>query len=204
MMSIEVDTRQLDAALARFGERAADGRTPLKRFYAVFKARCPQAIGQVRATGGMYRGKAFPKLADQYTRKTDGVTVPAWGGVPRVAKGFRKATKWSDTQRRGVSTGERMAKVGGNVSGRLRGDGQRVKASSPQMNATGRLLKRLFPQRADITRQRLQLGADAPDYYESLAKERPVLFFTPEDQAELNRQAEVYFGELAKEFNGAK
>jgi hypothetical protein len=34
--------------------------------------------------GGLSRGVTWLYFADQYTRKTDGVTVPAWGGVPRL------------------------------------------------------------------------------------------------------------------------
>ena len=207
MMSISVDLRDVNAALARLGSRATDGRRPLGRFYATFKAECLLALQKVRTPGGNYRGEEFPRLADQYTRKTDGVTVPAEGGVARLRRGFRKATVWASdittrkTQRRGVSTGERMARVSGNVSGRLRGSGKRIAKNSPQMNDTGELLRRLFPQRADITRERLRLGADAPAHYRHLAKRRPILFFTPKDQVALNEEAQRYLGELAADFN---
>jgi hypothetical protein len=33
---------------------------------------------------GRWFGNVWPRHADQYTRKTDGVTVPAWGGVPKL------------------------------------------------------------------------------------------------------------------------
>lgn len=205
MMTIQIDDAQLQKALSQFGAKAADGRLPLKRFYLGFVARVKRALGQVRATGGMFRGVQFPRFADQYTRKTDGVIVPAWGGVPRLSRkkggpgGFKKAPKWTDTQRRDVSTGERQAKVGGNVSGRLRHSGQRVKSTSPQMQDTGELFRRLFPPHPDLTPSRLHLGGDAPEFYADLHKERPVLRFTAEDQQEFTAEGDRYLRELAKE-----
>lgn len=205
LLKIEFDDRQLQRALSLLGEKAADGRVPMTRFYLGFVARVKRALGQVRATGGMFRGVPFARFADQYVRKTDGQIVPAWGGVPRLSKkqggkgGFIKAKKWSDTQRRGVSTGERQAKVGGNVSGRLRKRGGRVTQNTPQMNDSGELLRRLYPPRPDVTKTHLVIGADAPDYYEHLHKERPVNRFTDKDQREFNLEGEKYLREIAKE-----
>jgi len=62
---------------------------------------------------------------DQYTRKTDGVTVPPWGGVPRIAPGW--------------SGGKRMKKVTGVVQGRGRPSGARVTPNSTMMVDTGRM-----------------------------------------------------------------
>lgn len=202
MMSLGVDDANLRRQLARFGDGATNGTKPLRAFYLAIKPQWLKQWNAVKATGGTFRGKVWPAFADQYTRKTDGVTVPAWGGVPRVQRGFRKATKWSDADRRGVSVGQRMAKTSGTVSGKLRGSDQRVTQNSIQMRDTGELSQRLLPPRADITRERIVLGGDAPDYYEHLHNKRPVLFWTQADQQELNRAAKGYLDELARDFNG--
>lgn len=201
MIALGIDDADLRREMARFGVAAEDGREPLKRFYLAIKPKWILQWNAVKAEGGMFRGAHWPWFANQYTRETDGVTVPAWGGVPRVARGFAKSKKWTETQRRGVSTGERMARTSGNVSGKLRPSGQRVTQASIQMRDTGELQKRLLPPRADITQDRLMLGGDAPDHYEHLRETRPVLFWTQEDQADLNKAAREWLDELANRFN---
>lgn len=208
MMSLGVNDARLFAKLALLGKSATNGTKPLRAFYLAIKPQWLKQWNAVKATGGTFRGKAWPAFADQYTRKTDGVTVPAWGGVRRIERGFQKSKVWASDiatrkeQRRGVSTGERMKRRSGNVSGKLRGSDKRVTQNSIQMRDTGELSQRLLPPRADITRERIVLGGDAPDYYEHLHNKRPVLFWTQADQQELNRAAKGYLDELARDFNG--
>jgi hypothetical protein len=64
--------------------------------------------------GGTFRSATWADFAPQYTRKTDGVTVPAWGGVARIHGG-------------------------GKVLGRKRNSGKRVTERSALMADRGRL-----------------------------------------------------------------
>ena len=121
--SVTVDYGKLDKelqAVAREIERlpASPGSNPLARalkFYqnTIRRKRPPK----VSETGNWF-GNTWPAHAPQYTRKTDNVTVPAWGGVPKLHGR-------------------------GKVKGRLRGGSRnvRLRASSKQMKDTGRLLQ---------------------------------------------------------------
>jgi hypothetical protein len=80
----------------------------------------------------------------QYTRKTDGVRVPAFGGVPRVRRGTNRL-------------GERMKRVSGNVSGRRRASGKRVARTSIMMADTGRM-RREFTRRYTLANSGLSIA----------------------------------------------
>lgn len=208
-MEIRVDTRQVDQALRTLGTRAADGRVPLGRFYSGFRARVLTAWNHMGPEGGMFRGVfRWPPTADQYTRKTDGQTVPVYGGVPRIQRGFRKARVWASniatkkTQRRGVSTGERMARTSGNVSGKLRKSNTRWTRKSRQLQDTGSLRDWLLPGRpSHLTKTLLRLGGNVEDWMARLLRRYPMLHFLPEDQAALDQEAQRYLGELTADFN---
>lgn len=209
LVEMRVDSRAAIRALEELGTRAADGRIPLRRWYQGYRARVITAWGKMRPSGGLFRG-VFPwaKTKDQYTRKTDGVTVPVYGGVARVQRGYQKAKAWATdiatrrTQRRGVSTGERMARTSGNVSGKLRKSGQRWTAKDVPLMDTGELRDFLFPPRpSDVTRSRLRIGGTLPDWQAKLAREHHLLAVLPEDQAALNQVAIDYAREIAAQFN---
>lgn len=201
MIAIKVNSDGARRKLHTLGTAAADGRKPLRIFYQLHRAVVFRAWGQQRPQGGTFRGKVWPKIKDQYTRKTDGVTVPVYGGVPRIRAGYRKAAQWTETQRRGVSTGVRSAKASGNVSGKLRRSNRRWTPNSVPYMDTAELRNQLYPARPDIDRNRLRLSVDAPDWRVAQFKVRPLLFFNEEDQRNLNAVAEEHLRGLANDFN---
>ena len=111
--------------------------------------------------GGTYRGVTWKPYADQYTRKTDGVTVPAWGKVRKV---------------HGV----------GLVKGRLRPSGKRVTASSNLMRDTGRLSAAAGQTLSYRNRGKTMRMGTNVSYAEEQQKLRPFLFFQiPQDEEKL-------------------
>lgn len=204
MMTITIDTRGIDRALDQLGVDLSDGRIPLRRFYQWFRAACLKAW-TARAEGGDFRGRRWRALAPQYRRKTDNVTVPAWGGVPRIREGFKKAAKWANgvsgkRQRRNVSTGERMSKVSGTVSGRLRKSGNRVQKTSIILRDTGELARWLFPPTVPpvLTPALMQIGGEVPEWRAEQLERWPVLFFIPSDQTRFNEFGNEYVTEVIK------
>lgn len=119
------------------------------------------------AHGGTYRGVRWPWFAPQYRRKTDGVLVPAEGGVPRM-----------DGQ--------------GEVQGRLRPSGNRVGSQSNLLRDTGIL--RGAAATVSRLRNRFQtLEIVTPVEYAAFQqKRRPFTFFTRTDEQLYNRWAAEY------------
>lgn len=84
-----------------------------------------------------FRGEAqWGAIPPQYTRITDGVVVPPWGGVRRIrGEVYHSASV--------IATGQkiyaRATEVYGNVKGRLRGSGKRVTPSSVVGADTGQM-----------------------------------------------------------------
>jgi len=128
-------------------KRLPAGRTnPLVVWRLAYGERTRTASRPTVATSGTFRGNAWPRPVAQYTRKTDGVTVPYEGGVPRLRKGI--VTRASGTGiRKGLSKKQRAAGfgvvtkgqvigTGRNVLGKLRGDGTRVRGGDPQLYKT--------------------------------------------------------------------
>jgi len=109
--------------------------------------------------GGTYRGVSWDYFAPQYTRKTDGVTVPAWGGVSKVHGS-------------------------GNVKGRKRASGARVKVGDSVVQDLG-TLRANAALVLQMTKDRLILGNPNLSYAAEQAEMRPFLFFTPKDAKEL-------------------
>jgi len=77
-----------------------------------------------------FRGSAvWPGVPPQYTRKTDGVSVPPWGGVPRIRQGYKRiGSNFVRTSPTGPVTPTtklvtRFKKVFGMVQGRLQPSG---------------------------------------------------------------------------------
>ena len=123
--------------------------------------------------GGTHRGVTWRPFANQYTRKS-GVVVPAWGGVPRVAPGYRK-------------NGSRMSRISGTVQGRKRPSGQRLKKSDALMQDT----MRMRGTAALVVRQTnntMELGPQGVKYAKWQNKMRRFLFFeTPKDASAIGR-----------------
>jgi len=94
----------------------------------IFQAWNPITFGLL-STGSMtFRQEAqWGAIPPQYTRVTDGVTVPAWGGVPRIRPGWHHVASVIAT---GKKIFGRYTEVFGTVSGKLRGSGKRVQRGS--------------------------------------------------------------------------
>ena len=121
--------------------------------------------------GGRYRGVRWKYFANQYTRK-DGTIVPAWGGVPRVRPGWHP-------------DGRRHKRTTGNVSGRLRPSGQRVKRGDAVGQDTATMRKRALTTIRQ-TSEVLELGPRGVRYAAYQQRGRPFLFFqVPRDSRKL-------------------
>jgi hypothetical protein len=148
-----------------------NNRKVLERFRRWWVGKVHAAWVAVKAPGGIFRGVKWEGMKPQYTRKTDGVTVPAWGGVPRVAKGYG------------------LKRKGGNVKGRLRPSGQRVKQTSVMMQDTGAagMSGDILNAPLALTDSYLEVGTSKP-YAEKQDQMRPVVHWkVPEDENELGR-----------------
>ena len=114
VMRITVDDGQLKREEVRIKTKAKNPKPMLKKFHIYILGRTGMMFRRL-AHGGSFRGVTWKGYKPQYVRKTDGVTVPAHGGVAKL---------------RGEGT----------VLGRRRGPGgQRVTASSNLLRSTGRL-----------------------------------------------------------------
>lgn len=204
LLELTVEDAGLRRDLERFADLAADGHKPLLAFYSTWKAVVGRAWGQIKAKGGNFRGESWPGLADQYTR-ADGTEVPAWGGVPRAGRGFKKRSRGPE---RNKSTGERMGRVSGMVSGRRRPSGRRVTEQSVINQDTGALKSAILTNRPDVTASRLRIGVGefgtARDYAGHVMFDlgRNPLQFFPEDQTSFQQIARAYLEELVRRFNG--
>lgn len=91
-----IDSRELDIKVRRFAEKITrlprDKRSPLYRTAQRYRLLLEKSYQDrpTIATAGTFQGEDWPKLEPAYTRITDGVSVPVWGGVPRavLGKGF--------------------------------------------------------------------------------------------------------------------
>jgi len=172
---LSIDTRTLVAKqrrLARFFK--VDFLRVFKRF-RVYMLRQTSNTFRTLRRGGRFRGVTWQWYADQYTRKTDGVTVPAQGRVRKV---------------RGV----------GLVKGRLRPSGKRVTSASNLMRDTGRL-SAAAGQTVSFRNhgKTLRLGTNV-SYAGAQQRLRPYLFFqVPEDELVLR---DLFIEELQKAITG--
>lgn len=127
------------------------------------------AVFQANRKGGTFRGVTWKWFADQYTRKTDGVVVPAQGGVPRL-------------------------RGGGLVRGRKRPSGTRVTASSSVMQDLGDL-RRGAASVLQVLPGRMVIGTDSRvgERAQYLSRRRPFLFwYLPDDEDMVNRYFQDY------------
>ena len=106
---------------------------------------------------GRWLGNLWPRHKDQYTRKTDGAVVPAWGGTKKLSGR-------------------------GNVKGRLVGGtkGVRLKASSPQMRDTGALLQGWFTAPAQFAARGMGAWIQAGQEYAHKVGELRNWYWSPE------------------------
>lgn len=108
-MKITVDVSKIKISLSKMKVKSDNSKTLLK---GVSAYHLKQVFVTFQQQGRRDEHESWKPFADQYTRKTDGVTVPAWGGVAKI---------------RGKGT----------VKGRKRPSGKRITKSSMLLQDTG-------------------------------------------------------------------
>ena len=111
MVTIDVKADGMIARLRRI-EQATENLVPAFNTIRIYTDRKTQQTFDALKRGGTHRSVTWKWFAPQYTRKTDGMVVPAQGGVPKLYG-------------RGL------------VQGRLRPSGTRVTTQSNLMRDTG-------------------------------------------------------------------
>ena len=157
-MQLSLEDKELQKLLKVLGDDFdRDVRPPFREFAQYMRVTTDNTFQKLRH-GGTYRGVSWDYFAPQYTRKTDGVTVPAWGGVPKI---------------RGSGT----------VKGRLRASANvRVKAGDSIVQDSGTLRARAATV-LQMSPTVLRLGPKGTPlkYARYQQKARPFLFFTKYD-----------------------
>jgi hypothetical protein len=165
-------------------------------------------------------------LAPQYTRKTDGVTVPVWGGVPRATltapgggqyqmlgvvtwAGSASIRKYQTKQQKkagfGVVKVGQVVGTGRNVLGKLRPDGSRYKQSDKQMS-DGHSVNHLFRQFASVPgvlsdNNRVIQVVSNKDYAAKVHDRRPFAWgpmIEREESDDALKQVSLYLDKLLK------
>jgi len=165
-LKISFDDSDWRRLRGRLKDRAENWRPAAKRIHREMMIRVDSMFGRLKQ-GGKHRGVTWKYFAPQYTRKTDGITVPAWGGVPRL---YGK----------------------GRVLGRLRPSGQRIKQGDSVGQDTGNL-RRGALLAARIEDHRLIMGSNV-QYAEHFGNDRPFQYFhLPTDLAMMRQIILGYF-----------
>ena len=164
-LSVEIRDEKLRKALGEIAEKPDGLRQPFEKFAQYMRVQTDKTFENLRL-GGRYRGVFWRYFAPQYTRKTDGVTVPAWGGVPKL-------------------------RSRGNVKGRKRPSGQRVANGDAIVQDTMTLRSRaaLVVRMGKYT---ARLGPQGVNYAAAQQKMRPFLFFTAKDGKEFAQVLRAY------------
>lgn len=121
---ITVDKSQLDARLNEVARKISDVRPVLTHWATEEGAERGKkwnemSFGRLYASAAMFLGEIpWQKVPPMRVRKNGG-RVPPFGGVPRIALGMRKV----------AGTMVKMKRITGNVLGRKRKSGARLKAS---------------------------------------------------------------------------
>lgn len=163
--TIVVRDKGLRDALKRLGKLPDGFKAPFERFAQYMRVQTDNTFEHLR-TGGVYRGVTWRYFAPQYTRKTDGVTVPAWGGVPKL-------------------------RGNGLVLGRLRPSGARVANGDAIMQDTMTMRSRAALV-VRMERYQARLGVQGVNYASAQHKMRPFLFFTRKDAGVLTEILRSY------------
>jgi len=167
---VKVDSKKVLARLSGLGKKAADLRAPNRQFAQYMRVTIDRHFKKL-GKGGTNRGVTWKPFAPQYTRKADGVTVPAWGGVNKV---------------RGR----------GKVKGRKRPSGTRITRQSKLVQDTGTLRSRAAAV-IRMTRTTGELGPNL-NYATKQNEKRPFLFFTKGDGRKYNQVLAAYFRKEGK------
>ncbi len=195
--NVTVTDHELRTWLVGTHRRIRDPR-PVFRSGWAYMDRQTHRTFEMLAHGGTFRGVTWAGFADQYTRKTDGVPVPAWGGVRRIRAGMSTRSAKGRRLRTGVAQDIRTRRfVGGKattgpVRGKLRPSGKRITPNSHLMVDTGRMRKGATGN-ARISRKRLLIFVpNGVGYARFQQAMRPFLFFTPADADYLAQLAADY------------
>lgn len=205
-IAVSIQDGELRSKLEQLIAAVANPRPVLENFHVYTMRQTDRTFRQLKH-GGTFRGVTWEPFKDQYTRKTDGVTVPAWGGVPRLRAGRgsrdergRKLKAYDINSRKQVdgsfgSTGHEE-----NVRGRLRGRSRRVTASSHLLQDTGALRQRAGQDRVwEDGGKTLRMSTRGLVYAGKQQSMRKFLFFAlPEDQEMFVKMALRYLNNLGK------
>lgn len=161
--ALTIDSREFDAATKRFvagiKRLPKTKKSPLVRTAQRYREFLRKALTSrpTIAQSGTWLGQQWEKLEPAYTRVTDGVVVPVWGGVKRAVMqgGFgaqgahsrlgvvtragnasiRRGSGLSQAEKDAgfyvVQKGQRFSAA--NVKGKLRTDGTRYRGEDPQL-----------------------------------------------------------------------
>jgi len=123
----------MDSKVGLFLKDIQDASRPLRQWAVEYGRKVAEAWGRI-TYGALYSGSVtfrgevtWGSVGPQYVRKTDGVAVPPWGGVPRIRGEVLHVASVIAT---GKKIYGRAEKAYGNVKGKLRPSGKRVTSSS--------------------------------------------------------------------------
>ncbi len=168
--TIKVDDHELRERMDQLEAAGSDLRKIWRRFYQYMRVQTALTWRNLR-TGGEFRGVTWKYFAPQYTRKTDGVTVQAWGGVPKIR-------------------GSGMVK--GRIRRRSLGGGMvRLAQGDALMDSTGTLKAQAAGSVFVMNSNRLRFGTNL-QYARRQAELRPFLFFTRNDRDRLRQMVLEY------------
>ena len=206
---VKIDAQKLLVDLSKLQNRLGNHELALRRFQNYMRTTTYDhfsALGQ----GGTHRGVTWKYFQNPvYVRKTDGVAVPPWGGVPRLARlkqyrgttGFRASELGSFSNRNRGSGSSIRREVRSTVGektirGRLRASGKRLKEGDQILRDTDELVRSVSNAIGrggirDIGPVEMLFGTMVP-YAEKQHKLRPFLFFTEDDRSVAERM--VYEG----------
>ena len=210
-VTIRVRREGLSAWLVELRGRARDLRPFWPSPFAYMAIETAALFDHMGHDGGTFRGVTWPGFADQYTRKTDGVTVPAEGGVPRIAAGFSTRGNVRRQTRPGVYAtyapyltgvaqdivtrrfiGGRSTGGEGMVRGRLRPSGARVDESSLLVQNTRATMVGATTNYRATPRRLVMFIPDSVGYARYQHEMRPILFMTDRDVDRISEDALDY------------
>tara|TARA_Y100000310_G_scaffold331632_1_gene405561 strand:+ start:22861 stop:23406 length:546 start_codon:yes stop_codon:yes gene_type:complete len=148
-----VNDKEFQAKINSLIKKGGNLSKPLLQFRQYMVQQTDSMWEMLSQGGGTHRSKRWKPFAPQYTRKTDGVTVPAHGGVPKI-------------------------KGQGMVQGRLRPTRTRVTAASALMDDSGNLRGKAASAVFRQTKHALTFGTPkSVNYADRQNQLRPYLFF---------------------------
>lgn len=171
---LEIQDEAVRRALGDVQEAAEDARPAFREFAQYMRVQTDNTFEALRM-GGTFRGVTWGYFKPQYTRKTDGVEVPAWGGVPNIgqygwiAQRHREKRKAEglDYQR----TDKRRV-----VQGRKRPSGEILQYGDAMMQDLGNMRARAALV-VSLRKGQVRMGPQGVKYAARQHSMRPFLFF---------------------------